>query len=580
MALADNHTHDNHRDEVHGYFENVLSGRLVASRYVRAMVRRHFNDLERAAEDGAPIYFSEEAANHAINFCPFLSHTKGEYAGQPFVLRTWQKSIIWQLFGWRRASDHTRRFRYAFLSVARGNGKSPIAALIGNYLFIADNEPRAEIYALATKRQQAQETVFLEAKKQIESNPELAAMVTRGVSNMHIFESPYNGSRFAPEGSNYKSADGALVHGVIIDELHAWKAPMRELFDKYSTAMAKRRQPLMLIITTAGDDTSEVWQHEYDFYTAVVDGVVESDEHFAAIFEVDAADENGTPIAPLDSKFWPMANPMLNEPDSPVKISALDSMAIRARLNAADKQTFRRYHCNQRVASFYRLISADNWNTGAEALPMDELEGAAAWCGFDFGWRDDLSCISLIFPMHGRYYVLPHTFCCADGPRDLNREPWRSWADDDDVNLTITPGNTTDVDALYDKFQELNERYWIRSLAADPANCREFLTRTNNQWGVPTYKFAQNTAKYNEPTRAFVSALERGEIIHGGNPLLGWCALNVSVREDHQGYIMPAKARSQEKIDPIVASIMAFSEVMFAQKETDDFDYEPGGLLT
>ena len=165
-----------YQEEVESYFDCVLSGSIVASKKVRAMVARHRADLLRPESDG--LVFNPFEAIHAIDFAQFVSQTKGEFAGQPFQLRTWQKALFWILFGWRR-SDGTRRFRYAFISVARGNGKSPLAALIANLLLFCDSpfiEPRAEIYAIATKREQAKSAVWDEARKQIESNAELRSI--------------------------------------------------------------------------------------------------------------------------------------------------------------------------------------------------------------------------------------------------------------------------------------------------------------------------------------------------------------------------------------------------------------------
>ena len=133
--------------------------------------------------------------------------------------------------------------------------------------------------------------------------------------------------------------------------------------------MAKRRQPMMVIITTAGDEESEVWRREYDFYSKVIEGQIESDQHFTYIAEVDAEDDNGKKVDALSERVWPMANPMLNEPDSPVKLEALRGLSVKAKNDAGDKVKFRRYFANQPTNSVFTLISTADWNIGDQPIP-------------------------------------------------------------------------------------------------------------------------------------------------------------------------------------------------------------------
>ena len=567
-----------HAHEVEQYFDDVETDKLVASRYVKAMVKRHRYDLAHADELG--LEFSERQANRAINFCPMVSHTKGQYAGQPFILRTWQKAICWLLFGWRRAADGLRRFRYSYISIGRGNGKTPLSSVISLYLFLADDplEPRAEVYALATKREQARSGVWDEARKQILSNPEFADLVDVRQSNLNILEPPWNGSKFEPQGSNYRTADSWVLHCAVIDELHAWRDSLQELLDKAESAMSKRRQPLFLITTTAGDDKSTVWRREYEFYTGILEDRYRADDRFAFIAEVDKLDPDGQEIDPLDEHYWPQANPMLNEPDSPVKIDALRSAAQKAKVDSAAENMFRRYYCNQQVVSYFRYMPPEVWDCGNQ--PRDIRDNQPCHSGFDWGWRDDLASLALFFPpeQEGEPGQLKcWSWIPSDGPRDLTVEPWRSWIEAG--QLIATDGDTTDIESIYKKFDELVRQYQILTLAADPNNCREFLTRVNNQWGVETFTFFQGVSKYNEPTKKFKADINAGRLIHGGDPVLTWCANNLTVKTDPYGYIMPAKGKSTDKIDPIVASIMAFSEAGYAATKKAVVDYQAGELI-
>lgn len=559
----------NNKADVEAYIDGVLSGRIIASKLVKAACQRHLDDLANGHERG--IEFDEESANYHINFFPCIKHTTGEYAGEPFELRAFQKFIVWVLFGWKRASDGMRRFRFAFISMARGNGKSPFAAALLLMLFAADNppEPRAQVYSFATKEKQAR-IVWEEAYEQVGTSPVLSQMITRLKSNMHDMAT---GSKFEPCGSDSKVSDGWIIHAAGVDELHAWSHYHRGLFEKIETAMGKRRQPMMVIITTAGDDQSEIWQEQYDFSVQVVTrgNGIEADDRFVFIAEVDkdgpcepcegpqcerCGGSGVVPIDALDEKYWGMGNPMLLEPSSPVKIDHLRNLANRARIQPSERNKFFRYHANQLVASFYKLIAPDVWSRGNQ--PTSIKDGDSCFAGFDWGWRDDLAALSLVFASRygeaRHYQVKVQCWIPEECKRDLTREPWASWIKSG--LLTVTSGNTTDVNTIYKYMEGIVKRYEIRGLAYDPNNAREFSTKCVNDWGLETFDFWQTCRWYNEPTRELVNAVREERLVHGGNPLMAWCASNLCAKEDSNEYIMPSKSKSSDKIDPIVATIM------------------------
>lgn len=547
-----------HKADIEAYIDGVLSGRIVAGKLCIAAVERHLDDLEHAGDRG--YYFDEQAANNAIEFFPLLKHTTGRYSGQSFQLRMWQKFPTWVLFGWKQSSDNFRRFRDAFLSLARGQGKTPMGAGYGLLLACADQplEARAEVLCCATKRDQARK-LFNEAKRFV-GGCSLKKYFT-DYTNKLIFTP--NLSTFEPLGSDCKTEDGWIVHGVIRDELHEWTKFHRPLYEKLETAMAKRDQPLAITITTAGHDKSDVWHEQYDFSVKAVHqrGCDETnmayDQHFSFICEVDKDDDV------FDEANWPKANPMLNEPESTVKIDALRGFAAKAREMPDAELTFRRYYCNQRVATFSKVITPDMWRKGAGALP--DLKNRRCFAGFDWGWRNDLAALGLVFPIDGKLYLKAYCWIPSGCKRDLQREPWANFIKSGE--LTVTEGDTTDPDAIYATMEHVIKEYEVASLAYDPNNAREFSTKCVNQWGIQTYDFRQTTVKYNEPMRGFMNDLNSGEIIHGNSALLAWSAGNLVCRTDNKGYIMPDKEHSDDKIDPLVALIMAYSESKFSDVE-------------
>lgn len=575
-----------HREDVERYVAGVLDGSIVAGSLVQAAVRRYVDDIEHAEDRG--FCFDEASAVRAITFIECLKHSTGDYAGEHFLLRLFQKFIVWNLFGWKLKRTGFRRFRKAFISLGRGNGKSPLGAAIANYMFCADSptEMRAQCYACATKEKQARIT-WEEAAQQIEKSgsPALKGMVRIQRANMHI---PATGSKFEPLASDSDTNDGWNIHVAIKDEVHKWSEHHRGLNGAIDTAMAKRRQPMLLTITTAGDDESLLWQEEYDWCSQVVHGAQTADDQFVFIAEVDrerectacggkGCDDCGqtgrVEVDVLDEREWPAANPMLNEPKSPVQVDELRSFANKARVLPSKLREFRRFHANQMVCSYTRLITPELWMRGNR--PLRDVAGRDCYLGYDGGARNDLASLAAIFPFEdGTFDALVWAWICRECPHDLEADPWASLIREG--HLIVTDGNTTDIDAIYAHMESVVFAYQVKSLAFDPSNAREFGTRCANQWGINTYAFPQNCAKYNEPVEGLIGLLRDGRIHHGGNKLLAWAATNAIARTDSMDRKMPCKAKSKGKIDPLVALLMAHSEAKFAEgvTEVSKFEFE------
>lgn len=550
------------------YIKDVLNGRRVAGRLEIAAVKRHQADLKHARKRG--LRFDEKLASQACDFFPLLKHTDGEWADQPFELKPFQRFIVWCLFGWVRISDGMRRFRQAFIQLGRGNGKSPFAAalLLLVWAFDSPIEQRAEAYTAATKMDQAR-IVFDQSKLYVQQCPGLRQLI--GVFKAALTV-PHTNSTLRILGQDSKNTDGLRPHVVCLDELHAWQERHRDLWGKITTAMGKRRQPLLLIITTAGDDESELWEEKYDLCCQIVDpdSPVDADDWFVFIAEIDDEDN------PFDENCWPKANPMLCE--GVVKIDHLRNMAALAKHDPVIKKEFIRYHLDKRVTAATKLFSRELWAGGGDELP--NLAGRECHAGFDWGWKDDLAALALVFPLEtvavggndtegpifkSTYAAIVQAWIPRETPRDLTAEPWASWIRDG--YLTVTAGNTTDTAAIYAYVREVNSLYAIKTIAMDPNNCREFGSRVQPEFGIEPFWFGQNHGKYNEPTRELIAALNEGRFCHGDNPLLAWCAGNVIGSTDSRDYVKPEKKRSKDKIDPMCALIMGLSECLFAERE-------------
>lgn len=579
-------------EQVERYIDAVLSGELTTGRLQRLAVERHLYDLKHASARG--LVFSEKKAEAAINLFPLaMRHTKGEWAGKPFQLSDNQAFIVWCLFGWRRQDD-TRRFRHVYICCARKWGKSEFAAALGLIATAFDDplEPGAEVYCAATKEDQAK-IVFSVAQQMARSSPVLQELLNVGVKSITTKQGSLQPhSFFRPLGSDSKTSDGFNLHVGILDEIHEWRDRHRGLYEKLTTAHGARRQPMIVTITTAGDDLSDIWNEMDAYCVSVLERFDEEDppgdNRFAFIARLDEArpcdcgslphcercDGKGEIPAddPFDEANWPKANP--NYPVTP-KHEFLQEQASDAVHNPAAKHAFLRYHCNLKVSALDKAIPPAVWS--AARGEFSDWSKADAVCGaWDMGGQDDLAAIGYAArfetgeldddgkPIY-RYEVDAKAFINMDSDRDLSREPWSDW-----VRRGLLVSSQNEIVQMREQIVADYQRDSIRTWAYDPANSRDF-AQSLDVHGIETIKFYQNASMWTEPLTRFLSDLKRGRIRHDGNGLLAWAATNmivVNVSRAASIQMLPDKRTSPEKIDPIVAVIMAYRCAMVAPQRS------------
>jgi phage terminase large subunit-like protein len=552
------------------YARDAAEGYLVCSKQVQQAARRHLDDLSAGPRRG--LRFDPAAGAHALEFFGFLHHSKGEWAGQRFTLEPWQQFIVWCLFGWKRA-DGTRRFRTAHVEVARKNGKSTLVAGVGLFLFFADGEPGAEVYCAATKRDQAR-IVFSEALRMRNSSPSLAKRIVKYHDNMNI---PATASKFEPLGSDIDTLDGLNVHAAIVDELHAHKT--RFVWDVLDTATASRRQPLMFAITTAGFDRESVCWYQHEYCEKVLDGIQADDSLFAFIAALDDDDEW------QDETLWPKANPNLNVS---VKLDDLRRKAHKAAGDPSALNSFLRLHLNRWTQTDVRWMPLDAWNACAGFAAGDprelrrnvetSLSGRRCFGGLDLSSNTDLSAFVLIFPPvedDGRYIALPTFWMPADNVRrrvSEDRLPYDVWIREGFINET--PGNVVDYAFIRAYILRARDRFDIEEVAYDPWNALETATRLKDE-GLTMVEVKQNFAGLSNATKELMGLVLGKRLAHLGNPVLRWMATNVVINTNEEGFIRPNRKKSREKIDGIVALIMALGRA-FAHAPAASGDVSQG----
>lgn len=553
-----------HSDDVAEYVAGVLDDSIVAGRLVRLACERFVQDLQYAESRG--FYFDVQVATDACDFFGCCRHSKGRWASEPFVLSPWQKFIIWNLDGWRRSSDHTRRFRKAYISVGRKNGKSTFCAALGLKSFAADYplEAGAEVYVGATKFEQAC-IIHGEAERMVRQSPSLQRLVTIHKHNLSILS---NHSVFRPTGSD-KPYDGLNPHVVIKDELHAWNEFHRPYHETMSTGGASRTQPLEVIVTTAGSNRSTIWMEE-DHYArrileaALGDNIV-NDYVFAFVATIDKDDD------PLDESVWPKANPNI---DISVSRQYLREQAAEARLKESARNQFIRYHANSQVSELSSVTTPEAWRACIAPTPdemSDNVHGA-----FDLGRSNDFAAWAVCIPSEigtddngmpvCRYDFIGKTYTCAERPEKLKTAEMQRWIDAG--HLIEHPGNAVDFNQFQRDLLEATERYDVKTWAFDPWCAKQMGQALVEELGEDrVFQFTQTARHYTEPLRVLEMLIASERLGHVDDPCLHWQACNLTAKATAEGHRMPDKSSREYKIDLMVALLMALSECLYAERD-------------
>jgi len=530
--------------------DDVLSGDAVVGRLVRLAVERHEYDLETGIDRG--IFFDEGAARRAVEWYQFCHHYEGEHAGEVLELEPWQQWITWVSYGWKWIKDGTRRFRERLIEVGRGNGKSTWMSGDGNYHFIGENEPGAQVYAAATKREQAA-IVWGCAARMVEQSPELSKIVKVHDSvNHRIMVFKDNNARFVPLSADSRKMDGLNPQSVIVDEFH--EHANRKLYDKLKTAMGKRRQPMLTLITTAGEEAGEtIYEEIHEYGIDVLEGWRNDDfmddRFFAFIACIDDDDD------PFDEAVWPKANPNLGVS---VSIDHLREMANRARKMPSELPTFLRMHCNRRATSAARAINIEDWDACREDIDWKEFRGRSCIGAVDLSSTTDLTALTLYFPHNGLHYYRFFAWLPEEQLReacDRDRVPYDLWVRQGWLGLT--PGNQIDEEVIANKVIELTGEYNVLEWTHDPWHAVQLANVLERKAGIQIVKFLQDLKSFGEPTMYFLDELAVHKMRHDGNPVARWCAGNAVTKEDAQGDKRFHKKMSRKRIDPIVAAAMA-----------------------
>ena len=514
-------------------------------------------------------HYDKAKADRAVKFIENLCHTKGKWAGKRFWLLPWQEQLIRDIFGIVKP-DGYRQFRTAFVEICKKVGKSELAAAVALYLLYADNEPSAEVYGAAADRQQAS-IVFDVAKQMVEMSPALlkrSKLMTATKRIVNYGNSGYYQVLSAEVGGKH----GFSVSGLVFDEIHT--QPNRQLYDVLTKGSSDARQnPLHFIITTAGTDRPSI---AYELHTKAVD-ILEGrrvDPTFYPVVYGLKDDEDWE-----DEANWYKVNPSLGYT---VDIERLRDAYREAKQNPADEVTFKWLRLNMWVSSTVAWIPDAIFMKGNEEIDLPALEGRDCYGGLDLSSTGDITALVLMFPPRDedeKYILLPFFWVPEETiPQRVKAAsvPYDIW--EKQGYLLSTEGNVIHYDFIEKFINDLAEKYHIVEIAVDRWNATQMIQNLEGD-GFTMVPFGQGFASMSGPTKDFYRLLMEGQIIHGGHPVLRWMAGNVVVDTDPAGNIKVTKAKSKEKIDGIVAAIMALDRCIRNQTEPQGSVYDERGLL-
>ena len=513
-------------------------------------------------------HYDKKKADRAVTFIENLCHTKGKWAGTPFWLLPWQEQLIRDIFGIVKA-DGNRQFRTAFVEICKKVGKSELAAAVALYLLYADNEPSAEVYGAAADRQQAS-IVFDVAKQMVEMSPALMKRSKLMGATKRIVNYS-NAGYYQVLSAEVGGKHGFSVSGLVFDEIHT--QPNRQLYDVLTKGSSDARQnPLHFIITTAGNDRHSI---AYELHTKAVD-ILEGrrvDPTFYPVVYGLKDDEDWE-----DEANWYKVNPSLGYT---VDIERLRDAYGEAKQNPADEVTFKWLRCNMWVSSTVAWIPDAIYMRGNEPIDVDALAGRDCYAGLDLSSTGDITALVLIFPPRNedeKYVLLPYFWIPEETiPRRVkaNSVPYDIW--EKQGYIMSTEENVIHYDFIEKFIMDLSEKYHILEIAVDRWNATQMIQNLEGE-GFTIVPFGQGFSSMSAPTKEFYRLLMEGRIIHGGNPVLRWMAGNVVIDTDPAGNIKVTKAKSKEKIDGIVAAIMALDRCIRQEGQSGSV-YDERGLL-
>lgn len=544
------------------YYDRIQSGDIITSRRVKTVYERLIKEMDAAGDD-SPYYFDEDAGERPILFIETFCKQSQGTIGAPLKLELFQKAYIQTLFGWLEKDTGYRRFRETMFLCGRKNGKSTLLSGIALYMLIADYEGAAEIYSVATKKDQAKK-VLTEAVNMIKQSPELRAVVKKRRNDVYF---PATSSIFEALASDSNTLDGLNSHAVIIDELHAIRD--RNLYEVMKQSTSSRRQPLVVMITTAGTVRECIFDNMYELACGIADGTKKDDTFLPILYELDSRDEWTNP------QMWIKANPGLGKIK---QYKTLAAFVERAKNNPADLPGVLCKDFNIRENQSNVWLSFEQIKNPA-TFDISEVYNTYAIGGCDLSATTDLTAATLLIrkPNNNTVYVLQHYFLPTARVEHLeekntNEAPYRIWAERG--LLTLCEGNRVNFSDVTAWYCQMRDEYKIDAIKIgyDRALAGYWVEEMKSN-GFTMEPVAQGPFTWSQPMREMGAALADKIVNYNNNPMLIWCLSNTAIKKSGLNNIQPIKITDKRRIDGAVSLLNAW--VIYV-KYFDDYMYYVG----
>lgn len=541
------------------YYNKIKSGEIVTSARVKKVYKRLVNEMENPDED-FPFYFNEEVGERPIIFIETFCKQSQGIMGEPLNLQLFQKAYIQLLFGWLEKETDYRRFRETMFLVARKNGKSTMLSAIALYMLIADGEGAAEIYSVATKKDQAKK-VLIEAINMIKQSPELRAVLKKRRNDIYF---PVTSSFFEALASDSNTLDGLNSHAVIIDELHAIRD--RNLYEVMKQSMKARRQPLLVMITTCGTVRECIFDDMYEYACEIADGIKTDNRFLPILYELDMRDEW------IDPKSWIKANPGLGT------IKSYSALADDVERGKNDTKYLPGLLCkdfNVRENEANVWLSYEEINNLA-TFEMKDVFNTYAIGGCDLSATTDLTCATLLIRKKDdpiiyvlQQYFLPEQKIEKLEEKNSNEAPYKQW--EKRGLVTICEGNRVNYSQVTEWFCEMRDKYKIDAIKIgyDRALAGYWVDEMKSN-GFEMEAVAQGPFTWSQPMHEMGAAFADKKVNYNHNPVLIWCMSNTAVKKTGLNNIQPVKITDRRRIDGTVSLLNAW--VLYV-KFYEDFMY-------
>jgi len=531
----------------------VVDGARVAGPHVRGQCARHLRDLKEGKKRG--LVWNVDEANKALRFYSnVLKLNGGDFEGKPFNLLPWQKFVVGSLFGWQ-GTDGYRRFRVAYVETAKGSGKSPLAAGVGMKGLVADNEPRAEIYSAATKKDQAM-ILFRDAVAMVDQSPELAKRLTKSGTGERAWNLAYTaqGAFFRPISSD-DGQSGPRPHIGLIDELHEHKT--NTVVEMMRAGTKSRRQALIFMITNAGHNRMGPCWGYHEYGAKVASGEVEDDAFFPYVCSLDEKDD---PFA--DESCWSKANPSLQDADLP-GMKYIREQVVEAKGMPSKEAIVRRLNFCQWTDAESPWISGEVWRAAQRDFDWQEMRGRRAVAGLDLSSTTDLTgLVFLVEPLKEGEPWLLVPFCWLPDVElqrkaDTDRVPYIQWRTEG--YLDTTPGRAISKRVILQKLSAMCDFFEIVACGYDRWRIEDLMAMAADDGiSLPEMKpVGQGYKDFSPALETFERMLLNGEIAHSGHKVLDWCMSNSVIEQDGAENRKLSKEKATGRIDLAVAAVMA-----------------------